>query len=76
MLDLLEYVRNAVGPVNLHQPRVFVDRRLVPIDMECLAGEREIGDDARLSFRTDIVVARVVPTANIKARNMIACGER
>ena len=38
VLDLLQDVRPAVGPVDLHHPELLVDRRVVMIHAEQLVG--------------------------------------
>src|SRR5580658_3165890 len=70
MFDLLQHVRNTVRSADLHQPRLFIDRRLVPIDMEGLAREGKFGDHPRLRLGADVIVAGVVPPADIEARNV------
>jgi len=66
VLDLLDYIRHSVGLANLHVAGFFINRGVVPVGVEKLAGEHEIGDDRILALGANIEVPRIVPPANVQ----------
>ena len=56
MLYLLQDVRLAVRPVNLHDAALFVDRRVVVIHMEIFVGERQPLNGVGLGFDAEVEV--------------------
>ena len=72
VLHLLYRIGNAVRPVHLDCAGVLIYGELVPFQAELFVGEREVLDHRVLGFRADVVVAGVVPAADVQSGNVLA----
>ena len=69
VLDVLEDVRNAVGPMEFHVALFLADERLVPLGTELLPQGDEVHHHADVGARLDVEVAGVEVTAHVQAGN-------
>ena len=69
VLDVLEDVRHAVGPVQLHVALLLADERLVPLRAEALPQGDEVHHHADVGARLDVEVAGVEVTAHVQPGN-------
>ncbi len=74
VLDLLEEVRHAVGPVDLCEPRVLVDVGVVVVAerVERLVGRGQDPHLVGLRLDAEVVVPGVVPAADVEVRDVLA----
>ena len=71
MLNLLEDVGFAVGPMDLRNTRLLIDRRCVIVFVKELVGKCEFVYRFGLRFYSKVVVACVVPCTDVQAGDML-----
>src|SRR5512136_164217 len=72
VFDLLKQVRNTIGSVDFDITPFLVHSSLVALQVKGLPGSDEVEDHAVLCLGADVVIAGIVPTADVQAGDVLA----
>ena len=72
VLHLLHGVRNSIRPMHLDRAGIFIHSELVPLQIEFVVCQARSWMTCVLALGADVEIARVIPSADIQSRNVLA----